>query len=148
MPRPMRTQIVLQTRAAQRIGRLSASIRSGAALVAAAARSVEPTARRANETAVVLPCLNSGLSVHTDPHSDGKRRLSRKLLAPLPFRHQRGGKPLTHPKWRGGKRQTFMSTSQYGRWWGMGLDTTAEEQKPHELPNGWMKKLPAATARL
>lgn len=86
----MRTQIVLQTRAAQRIGRLSASIRSEAALVAAAARSVEPTARRANETAVVLPCSNSGLSVHTDPHSDGKRRLSGKLLAPLPFRHQRG----------------------------------------------------------
>lgn len=63
---------------------------SGAALVAAA-RSVEPTARRANETAVVLPVSNSGLSVHTDPHSDGKRRLSGKLLAPLPFRHQRGG---------------------------------------------------------
>lgn len=42
----------------------------------------------------------------------------------------------------------YLSTSLCG--WGMGSNTTAAaaaEQKPHELPNGWMKKLPAATAK-
>lgn len=33
----------------------------------------------------------------------------------------------------------------------MGSNTTAAaaaaEQKPHEVPNGWMKKLPAATEK-
>lgn len=82
------------------------------------------------------------------PAQRWKEATKRKVASSASISTPEGGKPLTHPKWRGGKRQTFMSTSQYGRWWGMGLDTTAEEQKPHELPNGWMKKLPAATARL
>lgn len=46
----------------------------------------------------------------------------------------------------------FVSVYQPVCGWGMGSNTTAAaaaaEQKPHEVPNGWMKKLPAATEKL
>lgn len=45
----------------------------------------------------------------------------------------------------GGNPNFYLSASLCG--WGMGSSTTALEQKPHELPNGCMKKLPAAAAK-
>lgn len=91
------------------------------------------------------------LFVDSSRDSDGKTRLSGG--SELYFHHDTGEESLKKEglklKVENGKQNFYLSTSLCG-WWGMGSNTTAAaaaEQKPHELPNGWMKKVPAATAK-
>ena len=96
--------------------------------------------------------MSCGCSRTRAPDSDGKTRLKADS-AELFFRYDEESlkalKPKVGEKEREREREKknfYLSTSLSG--WGMGSNTTAAaEQKPHEVPNGWMKKLPAATAK-
>lgn len=71
------------------------------------------------------------------PAQRWKEATKRKVASSASISTPEGGKPLTHPKWRGGKRQTFMSTSQYddGGW--ARIQQQKSRSRMNSLMAGW-----------